>query len=151
MEETKSKIMEKQNKQPTTDMRSYILVQGRSIIRLLDLLNSSLLLHHTRKWISVLLEIGLYLLFLLTLVGSTATSTVFSVSIAKGMKANVEDILPVLIVFSVCLLLLAFPALFLALLLRRNRKKSTRIREAFAEVQEMKRKFEEATDVFKSN
>lgn len=145
--------------------RTYFLGQGQSISRLHELLNSNLLLHHLSKGLSVVLEIVLYLTFviLIFLVICLPTDlTAYAEVLLREAGANNfgQDAFAIrvynpnfsLIIYTVKLLIVLFvalPLLLFARLLARNRKKSRLIRTAFGEVEKMKKNFEEALKILR--
>lgn len=144
--------------------RAYFLQQGQSINRLDDLLGSNILIHHLSKWLSVLLEISLYIAFAFLIIGAICIPTDMTAYINLPMRevdpslfdSNAFDVdvhnrefSNVIYVVKFIIVLIALPFLLFARLLARNRKKSNLIRTSFDEVEKMKKSFEEAINTLR--
>lgn len=156
--------MESNNDTLSHQARGYFLQQGQSINMLHGLLSSNVLVHHLAKWLSVLIEISLYLGFALLVALAVclptditsyvqlpmqqAESTMFD---PAAFEVNVynRDFTELIYVVKFLMILLALPFLLFAGLLSRNRKKSSLIRKAFTETEKMKKSFDEALNSLK--
>lgn len=141
-----------------TAMQNYILYQGQQINRLHGILQSSAIVRGFKTFLSVLLEILMYLLFLAAIVLLIMIPTdplVFSeqlnntTSISGSIHS--DEIAGVMTLIKVMIFLISLPILFCAILLRRNRKKSALIDRAFAETDNLKKGFEQAMQHFRFN
>lgn len=129
--------------------RAYFAQQGQSIANLYAILNSSTLVHHLRKWLSVLLEIILYLSFIFILIGVIAIPTELKYFFELdeynrlGISIRNADFEIFMIALKFIIALISLPMLLLAILLGRNRKKNELIRQAFEEVMKMKTRIDQ--------
>lgn len=137
--------------QPDLNMqaRAYFLQQGQRIARLNDLLNSNIITHHIGKVFSVLLEITLYLLFVILVIYALSLPTAIEGSYDDGYNAvggsyTNKDIIAVIIVVKFLLIILSLPLLIIARLLGRNRRKNSLIYQASVEANKMKEEFDKA-------
>lgn len=149
--------------------RGYFLQQGQSINRLHNLLSSDLLIHHLSKWLSVLLEICLYVAFACLVIGAICIPTdlteyaqlqmhradpnIFDTDMFTNndfyLAIYNRDFSSIVYAAKSLIVLIALTFMLLARLLVRNRRKSKLIRKAFTEVKEMKKSFEEAITTLK--
>lgn len=116
--------------------RAYFLEQGRSIIKLYEILNSNLFTHHLKKWTSIVLELVFILVFLFGLI------FIVWLQIEKQNKTNNEQAIITLI--QALLAFISVPSPFFAFLLKHNRKKNALIHQAFTEIKKMKSGFDAA-------
>lgn len=137
-----------ENSAPNTNQqtRFWFLQQGQSIGHLHELLSSNVFHHHSVKWLSMFLEIALYLI---------ATALVL-VAILLPLDPDIHNLPPAecancsqyyndwIDLFRILTLLFSLGCLLFAKLLSGNRKKSRRIRAAFNETERMKKNFDEA-------
>jgi len=132
------------------EVRGYFLQQGQSINKLYTLLSSNVVAHHLKKWFSVLLEILLFLFFVIILIWAIMIPTDIGGSIpvsdheSLGYSYQNEQIKALMMYAKAILVVLSLPVLAFALLLGRNRRKNTVIRAAFTEVVQMKEGFDNA-------
>ena len=129
--------------------RTYFLLQGQSISKLNDILNSTIFAHYLRTWFSVIIEIILYLVFIATVILTVMIPTDLSLFIQKGnfeftASIQYEDFANLMLGLKIFILIISLPILAFAILLGRNRKKNNLIRKAFTETQKMKEGFEKA-------
>lgn len=129
--------------------RTYFLLQGQSISKLNDILNSTIFAHYLRTWFSVIIEIILYLVFIATVILTVMIPTDLSLFIQKEnfkftASIQYEDFANLMLGLKIFILLISLPILAFAILLGRNRKKNNLIRKAFTETQKMKEGFEKA-------
>jgi hypothetical protein len=112
------------------------LMEERYHINRLDkFLGSNTLLHHATVWISTALEVSLYLLS----VAGVLTIACLPLIVDAYMPASeLSDRYAATTVLQVALAILAVPPVILALLIRRNRKKSVLIRQACSELRMLK-------------
>ena len=142
--------MEQAHKDPDINTRTYFLQQGQSIAKLNQILNSNILTHYLNKWFSVIIEISLYLLFIMVMISvfmiPTHLSFYFDVNETTQISAQInnQDFAALIMCFKIVCVLLSLPILVFAILLGRNRKKNTLIREAYEESKKMKTSFEAA-------
>lgn len=133
-----------------TQVRAYFLQQGASIAKLHSLLDSSLFIHHLKTWLSILIEISLYLLFASILLGTMFIPTeltefiTLDESTRVGVTLRNKDFGVFVLILKLSLVLISLPILLFALLLGRNRKKNALLHEAFTEVKKMKEGFDGA-------
>lgn len=133
-----------------TQVRAYFLRQGASIAKLHSLLDSSLFIHHLKKWLSILIEISLYLLFASIVLGTMFIPTELTEFITLdesthvGVTLHNKDFDVFVLILKLSLVLISLPILLFAMLLGRNRKKNALLHEAFTEVKKMKEGFDGA-------
>lgn len=139
--------------------RAYFLQQGRGIQGLHDHLSTHLLSRHSPRWLSVLLETAAVLGGLALLLTAYALPDLLaellqwlhrsqkmdqvdwtSVNLALYMK----PLWSVIGMVRFVLVALAVPLFLLARLVARNRRKSTVLRQAFVEVDQLKLNFDTA-------
>lgn len=141
---------EKQTPNPDVAVKTYFLQQGHHISRLNDILDSNLFTHYVSKWLSALVETVLYGLFIMILICVFTTSNdisyYFEVNESTQLRAQISnsDLSAMILCFKILLAILSLPILAFALLLGRNRKKNTLIREAYEESLHMKHRFDQA-------
>lgn len=143
--------METNNEPPDVKARTYFLKQGQGIQKIHGILGSNILVHHLKKWLSFLLELVLYLLFIIILWGAIwlplnplewGIKLTESIELQIGVKA--DEIIGFFVVLKALLVIFSLPVLGMALLLGRNRRKNTLIREASKEAEQMKEDFDRA-------
>lgn len=126
----------------------HFMKQGRGIDKLYGSLNSNIVMHHLRKWLSIIVESGLYLLFLSLLALAIWIPSELSLSYIneQGAKFSAsytnDEISRVFSLLSFVMILFSLSALIFAIFLGRNRKKNNLIREAFTEVKKLKTDFD---------
>jgi hypothetical protein len=143
--------METNNETLDVKTRAYFLQQGQRIQKIHSILDSNILAHHLKKWFSLLVELALYLLFALTILGAICLPVnpfETSISIDDSTRINIElhkdDIVALFITAKILLVVFCLPILGMALLLGRNRRKNALIREASEEAEQMKEAFDKA-------
>lgn len=114
--------METPDQNLSQQARAYFLQQGAGINKLTEILNSNVFIHHLNRWWSFLLEFALYLTFLIGLI------CLCGVAGKEGF------------IFG----LVSLPSPFIAMLLRRNRKRAKLIHQAAQEIEKMKLEFDNA-------
>lgn len=136
---------------PEVKVRTYFLQQGQSIGRLHDILNSNLLTGTLKRGISILLELVLFVLFLAILLlviyiplDPIQIEQALSESTTATATIHNDDVMALMMVIKAALFTVALMPLILMVLMRRNRRKSALIHQAFEEVAQMKQKFDEA-------
>ena len=124
----------------------YFLQQGQSISKLHGILNSNILMHHLRRWLSVVIEVFMYLFFLVMLIFAIVLPLQIPVNLNENTSVlfSAEEITEVLLILKFVTVVLSLPILAFALLLSRNRKKNNLIRKAFEETEKMRIAFETA-------
>jgi hypothetical protein len=120
-----------------TDLRlkSYLLEQGHRLLVLDDILFSGGWSHHARVWSSVLLETLLYVL--------SVTGIIAIISLPVIVQTELEflglDHQFAFVAFAqIAIGVFIAPATALAYLLRKNRKKKMRLRQAYIEITKMR-------------
>jgi hypothetical protein len=147
--------METENSGLSPQARTYFLVQGQSIGRLYEILNSNILIHHLRKWFSVCIEISLYLSFIIILLCMVFVRSDIRYYIDLQQYGEVEISYwnnyfePAVLLIKMVVFLLSIPLLLFAILLGRNRKKNNLMHQAFVEVKKMKEGFDGAVKELK--
>ncbi|MDX2174406.1 MAG: hypothetical protein SFY56_14990 [Bacteroidota bacterium] len=142
--------MDSTNKELPLTSKTYFLKQGQSISKLYALINHNVLTHRLKKWFSVLIELILYVLFLLGVSISITIPTNINLFIAGNDDTsltgtiNNEDFYIVMLCIKLVIFLISLPILFFAIVLMRNRKKNNLIHKVFSEVKEMKETFNKA-------
>lgn len=142
--------METPNQNISQQARAHFLHQGQSIAKLHDLLNSNILTHHLGKWLSVILEISLYLLILIIVLLALQIPLNIHVTIPSydnsmvNLDNNNKNVAMFVLLLQFIVILSALPLFLFARLLARNRKKSKLIREAYLEAEKMKQAFDVA-------
>lgn len=133
------------------DIRAYFLQQGQSIARVYDILNSSILTGYVKRGLSVFFEILLVLVFfaLLVICAMIPLDPVqFTQEISESTSVTEtfhnEDLMYFMVGLKLFMFLVSLLPLVLMFLLRRNRKKSELIHNAFTEIEVMKGRFEQA-------
>lgn len=123
-------------------MQNLIQQQQVSLERLTNVLSSNVLMHHTKKWIYFLFEIGLYILFVSTLLVIIVLPTTIHFSPEQlqnvDLEIGIKELTKAILILKLILFLLSLPILLFALLFRRIRKKNELIKQAFEEVKSMK-------------
>ena len=126
-------------------MEKLIQLQQAGLEKLSSILGSNALTYHFKKWISILLELILYLLFVFGIVMVIYLQVELSQEFS-GQNLKTQASMRFLQVF---LVIFSLPAPLLAILLGRNRKKNELIKQAFEEVKRMKKVFDETLKGFK--
>lgn len=145
------------NKESKLEVQTYLLQQGQSINKLHGMLNNNLVLGYFKRGVSIVIEVFLFLLFLLLLAASVFLPTnpiqfTGNITDSTSLVGVVEnDDLYVLMLFIKGLIFIAsLLPLALMIVFRRNRKKSALIQLAFAEVKAMKTLFDKSINELKS-
>lgn len=130
--------------------RTYFLEQGKSIGKLNDILDSSVLLGYLKRGASLIIEALLFLIFLsilfiaiyipITPEIEKAITDSFSVK----LKIDEEHVMKALLIFKTVLFIASLMPLILMLLLQRNRRKGALINLAYEEADKMKERFDKA-------
>lgn len=113
--------------------RTYFVQQGKRIALLYNLLDSNMFIHHVKKWLSVIIEIIMYL-FVVAAIAVVA----FAPDLFPGDN---EELILLLKCVIICL---SLPTLAFARLLASCRKKNELVRDAYMEILKMKEEFEKA-------
>lgn len=135
--------------------RFYFLQQGQRVIKINDLLNSNILEHHISKWFSIFLELALYSLFIIAIVFLIIIPTDISAYLEINENSSLElayenkTFLLLIWVIKTAFFILSLPVLFLAILIRRNRRKNNIIYKAYKESATMKEEFDKAVKELK--
>jgi hypothetical protein len=116
-------------------LRAYLLEQGHRFVVLEGILSSGLLSHYTRVWASVMFETFLYIL---SVAGVVAILCMPVFVDAQLSEFDLQDRFTIVVVLQVILGVFTAPATVLAFLLKRNRKKKLRLRQAFTELCKMR-------------
>ncbi|MBI3521101.1 MAG: hypothetical protein HY062_17305 [Bacteroidetes bacterium] len=123
-------------------VRTYFLQQGKHIARLNDILDSNILTHYLGKWLSVLIELILYALFVGIII--CLFQIPHNIPLDDNNELYNKDVANIILCLQLACAILSLPILAFAILLGRNRKKNTLIRQAYEESLAMKHKFDEA-------
>lgn len=143
---------------PNTDLelRSYFLQQGQSINKLYANLKSNLFAHGFKSFLSVLLQILCYLLFICCIYIAIILPTDLHgmYRMANGyteVNVSLQDnrITELMMGIKIVIAVISLPVLACAFLLGKNRRKSARLRNAFTEVELMKQNFDQAVGRFR--
>lgn len=118
-------------------MQKVIQQQQAGLERLTNILGSNILAHHAKKWLSIFLEIALYLLFVSGIVAIICLPFMVDPNSSPEQQIAQEKLIHVC---QVLITIFSAPAPILAVLLTRNRKKNELIKQAFEEVKAMKNK-----------
>jgi hypothetical protein len=136
-------------------LRSYFMIQGQSINKCHNMLRSAIIVRGFKFFISVLLEIFMYLIFiaailLIILLPSDLTiqEHINENATLKLVYEN-DAIAGLMMSIKLAIFLVSLPVLLCAMLLRRNRRKSSLIARAAEVTGEMKEKFDEALQSFR--
>lgn len=135
--------METGNNNLNSEAKAYFLQQGQSINKLNDILDSNILSHYLGKWFSIILEIALYILFIVILVSVFQIPN--RIPIDDKNELYNKDFADIIFLIQVICSILSLPILLFANLLGRNRKKNTLIRKAYEESALMKERFDLAS------
>ncbi|MBL7934176.1 MAG: hypothetical protein JNM51_00020 [Bacteroidia bacterium] len=131
------------------DARVYFLQQGQIINNLSDILDTNISTHSLNKWLSILIETVLYILFISILVGlfiiPDDPSFYFEVNNTTQVTAEIhsEEFATLMMCIKLVCNILSLPILAFAILLGRNRKKNDLIKQAYQESMKMKMNFDE--------
>ncbi|MDQ3110985.1 MAG: hypothetical protein M3R17_13915 [Bacteroidota bacterium] len=137
-------------------LRFYFMQQGQNINKCNSILQSGLVIRGFKIFISVLLELLMYLLFigailLIILIPSDPMTVDNQInenaSLTVGLHSDL--VTGIMMTTKLTIFIFSFPVLFCAILLRRNRKKSTLIARAADETGEMKKNFDVAMQHFR--
>ncbi|MDX2174391.1 MAG: hypothetical protein SFY56_14915 [Bacteroidota bacterium] len=145
----------KQEKKTNYDLHSYFLQQGLSISVLNELLDSNTHMVNINKRFSTIFEMVLYGLvvatfaFAIYLPNEIITNFPLGKSFGFDIGFKNEALAQTLFFVKVAFVILAFPILAFALVLRRSRKKSAIIYQAYIETERMHTAFYKAIDEFK--
>jgi hypothetical protein len=133
-------------------LKAYFYNQGQSIHKLRGLLDSNILAHGFRYTVSVLLEILMYVFAMAALIilfMSPSNPLEFSQELDNGDQFSAEYtnddlVATILFVKIILFFVLVMPSVFCGILLNRNRSKSSKIRKAYEEAEQMKTNFDKA-------
>jgi hypothetical protein len=136
-------------------LRSYFMIQGQRINKCNTMLQSAIVIRGFKIFISVLLEIFMYLAFiaaiLLIILLPSDLTIQQEINDNATLKLGYENnsIAGLMMSIKVAVFLISLPVLFCAVLLRRNRKKSSLIARAAEVTEEMKNDFDAAFQKFR--
>jgi hypothetical protein len=137
-------------------LQAHIMHQGQSINRLYGMLGSSSFVRGFKTVVSVLMEIFMYMLLLgavLLIIFIPSDPMIFSqqlnddTSFTGGIHS--DTVTGLIITLKVIIFLFSLSFLLCAILLRRNRKKSSLIGHAHKEAETLKRNFDQAMQLFR--
>lgn len=125
----------------------FLVEQSHSIQRLHEVLHSNMVAHGLNAFLSVIVQIVCYLIFILTIfLAITMPGNLQDLMIAMEADAYLvvpkeiyEPIAEFLMSIKIILAVVALPVLFCAMLLGRNRRRAARMRRAFEELETLKR------------
>lgn len=116
-------------------MEKLIQQQQAGLEKLSSILGSNVLTYHFKKWISILLELILYLLFVFGII----LVIYLQLELNKASPNQALKKQSVVLFLQIFLVIFSLPAPLLAILQARNRKKNESIKQAFEELKTMKK------------
>lgn len=156
MEDKVETISTPSSKDLNLEARAYFLNQGQSVNKLNDMLEAGRFGYHFKTGVSMLLEVFLYLLFttviiIVAVIPGNPLEINYNLSqeVEASFSMNVEDISIIILLIKCIIVLIALPIFGMAILLRRNRRKSRLINKAYSESDQMKTAFYRAVNVLK--
>jgi hypothetical protein len=136
-------------------LQAHIMHQGQSINRLHGMLNSSSFVRGFKTVVSVLMEIFMYLLFTWAIILIIIVPIDYTfdqqvnqdISVSSTIHSN--NIAGIIISCKIAIFFISLSFLLCAILLRRNRKKSSLIGRAYRETETLKKNFDQAMQLFR--
>jgi hypothetical protein len=134
----------------STDARTYFLKQGSSIQRLHEILDSNFLTGVAKRGISILIELVLFLVFVAGIALAVYIPTVIesAIPVTESTTAEVgirnKETTDAILLLKAGIVVLSLVPLAFMMVLKRNRRKGALIQEAYFEVEDMKKEFDNA-------